>query len=370
MATSPQELLEGLTPALLNPPAPGPVSVRKRARILIVDSLVSNRRSLRGMLGELDYELVEASSSSDAVAAMSVDRTDLVLLDSAIPEPGAIEFCRMLKKSAATKFLPVFMTAAADDLELEVRAIEAGADEFLIAPLRPRALRARIEAGLRHKAAIDSLDNSETVLFSLAQSVEGRDPLLGQHCQRLSYMAAAMGVALGLAPDDILALQRGGYLHDIGKVAIPDRVLLKVGPLNAEEWQWMKTHTERGERICRGVRSLAPVLPIIRNHHERWDGSGYPDGLKGEQIPLLARILQIADIYDALTTVRPYKGALGSEEAIDILKEEARKGWRDPNLVSKFADILPALAVPANGDASGLSLHALARVVASHRKTA
>jgi putative two-component system response regulator len=256
MATPPKELLEAPTPAFLNPPAVGPIPVRKRARILVVDSLISNRRSLRGMLGDLNYDLIEANTTAEALAAMSLDRMDLVFLDSAVPEPGAIEFCRMLKKAAATKFLPVFMTAAADDLELEVRAIEAGADEFLVAPLRPRALRARIEASLRYRAAIDSLDNSETVLFSLAQSVEGRDPLLGQHCQRLSYMAAAMGVALGLGPDDILALQRGGYLHDIGKVAIPDRVLLKVGPLNAEEWQWMKSHTERGERICRGVLRL------------------------------------------------------------------------------------------------------------------
>ncbi len=148
-------------------------------------------------------------------------------------------------------------------------------------PLRPRALRARVQASLRYKAMIDSLDDSETILFSLAQSVEERDPDLGQHCQRLALMAAAMGVTLSLPGHDILALQRGGYLHDIGKVAIPDHVLFKAGPLTPEEWDIMKTHAERGERICSSMRSLSPVLPIIRHHHERWNGTGYPDGLSG-----------------------------------------------------------------------------------------
>jgi putative two-component system response regulator len=195
---------------------------------------------------------------------------------------------------------------------------------------------------LRYRAAIDSLDNSETVLFSLAQSVEGRDPLLGQHCQRLSYMAAAMGVALGLGPDDILALQRGGYLHDIGKVAIPDRVLLKVGPLNAEEWQWMKSHTERGERICRGVRSLAPVLPIIRNHHERWDGSGYPRGLKGEQIPLVGRIAALCDVFDSMLSARPYRSVRTEDETRRHIAERSGKHF-DPGIASTFDHIFADL---------------------------
>jgi putative two-component system response regulator len=276
------------------------------------------------------------------------------------PELGAVEFCRMLKKAGATQFLPVFVVAAGDDPEMEIRAIEAGADEFLIAPLRERTFRARIQANLRHKAMIDSLDNSETVLFSLAQSVEERDPDLGQHCQRLALLAAAIGLSLGLPACDILTLQRGGYLHDVGKVAIPDSVLFKPGPLTSEEWETMKTHAERGERICSGMRSLAPVLPIIRHHHEKWDGSGYPDGLRGEDIPLLARILQLADIYDALTTSRPYKRAISPEEALRVVRAETEKGWRDPKLVETFADILPMFRSPETPDLSRFSLHALA----------
>jgi putative two-component system response regulator len=215
---------------------------------------------------------------------------------------------------------------------------------------------------------IDSLDDSEAVLFSLAKSVEDRDPDLSLHCQRLSLMTAAMGIALQLPAHEILTLQRAGYLHDIGKISVPDRVLFKPGPLTPDEWEIMKSHTLRGESICTGVKSLVPVLPIIRSHHERWDGLGYPDGLRGEQIPLLARILQLADIYDALTTIRPYKPAFTSEEALSIIMEETGKGWRDPHLVRVFADIVPMFRSPSLPDLSRMSLSALAQSVASYRK--
>lgn len=341
-----------------------------RGRILIVDASESNRRSVRAALRDLDHDLIEARSTSEAIAAISLNRVDLVLAELGVPELGATEFCRMLKKASATQFLPVFVTAPSDDLENEVRAIEAGADEFFVTPLRPRAFRARVQASLRHKAMIDSLDDSETVLFSLAQSVEERDPALGQHCQRLALMAAAMGVALGLPAPDVLALQRGGYLHDIGKVAIPDHILFKAGALTDEEWEVMKSHAERGERICSNMRSLAPVLPIIRYHHERWNGTGYPDELKGDEIPLLARILQLADIFDALTTARPYKRALSPEEALQVIREEVSKGWRDPRMVEVFADILPMFRTPATHDFSRLSLHALAASIERFRNDA
>lgn len=344
-------------------PAPVP-----RGKILVVDGSALNRRKLCKMLGEVHHDLSEASTTSEAIGAISVHRVDLVLIDVAAEELGAIEFCRMLKKASATQFLPVFVMAPSDDLEKEVLAIEAGADEFLVSPLRPRAFLARVQASLRHKAMIDSLDDSETVLFSLAQSVEERDPDLGQHCQRLALMAAAMGLALDLPASDILALQRGGYLHDVGKVAIPDHILFKAGSLTPEEWDIMKTHAEKGERICSSMRSLAPVLPIIRHHHEKWDGTGYPDGLKGEEIPLLARVLQLADIYDALTTARPYKRALSPDEALAVMREEVSKGWRDPKLIEIFSDILPMFRTPTPPDFSRLSLHALAASIDRFRK--
>ena len=355
-------------PHFLNVEAGESKSSPAPSKLLIVDASDQNRSALRASLGELEHELLEAKTTSEAISAISIHKVDLVLIDSGAPELGGAEFCRMLKKASATQFLPVFVMAPSDDVDNEVRAIEAGADEFLTPPLRPRSIRARIQASLRHKAMIDSLDHSETVLFSLAQSVEERDADLGQHCERLALMAAAMGLALGLPPHEVLALQRGGYLHDVGKVAIPDHILFKAGPLTQEEWDVMKSHAERGERICSSMRSLAPVLPIIRHHHERWDGSGYPDGLKGEEIPLLARILQLADIYDALTTARPYKPAFSADEAMQILNSEAERGWRDPNLVATFAEILPMFRTHTPPDMSRMSLHALAASIERYRK--
>jgi putative two-component system response regulator len=210
---------------------------------------------------------------------------------------------------------------------------------------------------LRNKTLIDSLEEAETILFALAQSVEQRDRHTGYHCQRLAAYSMTLGRMLGLPPTDIRSLHRGGYLHDIGKISIPDSILFKPGSLTDEEWEIMRQHTTMGENICKPMKSLAGVLPIIRNHHERWDGSGYPDRLRGEDIPLLARILQIADIYDALTSARPYKEAFSHEQAINIMKEEAKRGWRDRRLVTLFAEIsAPELRETAAEIATPLAL--------------
>ncbi len=333
--------------------------------ILLVGPSVYNWQTLVNDLGLSPDQVVQVSTTEEAVSAISFGRVDLVIVADKAPELGAVEFCRMLKRTPATQFLPVFVAFESvafesEDADAEVKAIEAGADAILARPFRPRAIRARIQASLRQKAKIDALDDSETVLVSLAQSVEQRDPALAQHCERLASMAAGMGMSLGLPAGDVIALQRGGYLHDVGKIAIPDQILFKEGPLTPEEWEVMKSHTERGARICSNMRSLESVVPIIRHHHEKWDGSGYPSGLKGTEIPLLARILQVADIYDSLTTHRPYKAALPPEEALRMIQQEVARGWRDPQLVNQFADILPTLANPANVDLPRYSLQALA----------
>ena len=181
-----------------------------------------------------------------------------------------------------------------------------------------------------------SANECEGVLLALGEAVEQRDSLTAGHCQRLAFLSVALGTAMGLDRGDLAALYRGGFLHDVGKVGIADAILFKPGRLAPEEWTVMRSHTTRGEEICRGLPALAPVLPIIRSHHERWNGSGYPDGLRGETIPLLARVLQVTDIYDALTSARPYKAAYTAEQALGILREETRKGWRDPAVVDVF----------------------------------
>jgi putative two-component system response regulator len=177
---------------------------------------------------------------------------------------------------------------------------------------------------------------TEMIFQALAQAVEQRDLHTATHCERLAFIAVAMGMISGLERDDLLILYRGGYMHDIGKVGIPDSILFKPGKLTPDEWEVMRTHTTRGVEICRHLKSLAPVVPIIRHHHERWDGSGYPDGLAGEAIPLLARLLQIGDIYDALTSSRPYKDAISPAKALHIIREETARGWRDPRVVDLF----------------------------------
>ena len=344
---------------------------RSVATLLAVFASDTGLQTIRTGLRGLECELIEATSISQVSDILSRHSVDLILLDLTAAQPAAFHLCQLLKSDPATQLLPVYALGSSNDQETEIRALEAGADEFIVSPLRPRPFQARIHASLRHKGMVDSLDDSEAVLFSLAQSVEDRDPDLGQHCHRLALMGAAMGVTLGLPARDILALQRGGYLHDIGKVAVPDTVLFKPGPLTSDEWNTMKTHAARGERICGGMKSLSSVLPIIRSHHERWDGSGYPDGLKGEEIPLLARVLQLADIYDALTTARPYKSALTPEQALATIREEVCKGWRDPKLVELFADVLPMFrTAPMATDHSHFSLHALASTVDRFRESA
>jgi putative two-component system response regulator len=183
----------------------------------------------------------------------------------------------------------------------------------------------------------DNLEaDQEGILFALAEAVEQRDHHIAGHCQRLAFISVTLGAAMGLERACLLALYRGGYLHDVGKVGIPDSILFKPGPLTAEEWLVMRSHSTRGEEICRHLKSMGKVLPIIRHHHERWDGSGYPDGLRQEQIPLMARVLQIADIYDALTNPRPYKPAFQTAEALRTIQQESDRGWRDPHIVKLF----------------------------------
>ena len=307
--------------------------------ILLVDEVELNRRLIKALLKTSGYEILESQKPSEALALLAERKIDLVIVDQVQQEMSGPEFCRLVKRERTTQLIPIMITSSVQGLENEVAGFESGADELLIKPLQPALVRTRVRSMLRNKALIDSLEEAEAILFALAQSVEHRDRYTGLHCERLAAYSIALAQALGLNRRDQLALYRGGYLHDIGKVAIPDSILFKRGLLNDEEWKTMRLHTIRGEEICKPMKTLAPVLPIIRSHHERWDGTGYPDGIKGEEIPLLARILQVADIYDALTTSRPYKPAFTHDHAVQLMLEEAQRGWRDPELVTLFAEV-------------------------------
>jgi len=316
-----------------------------RATILLVDHVEINRQLIKGILKAGPYRLLEARTATEALAVLDREPVDLIIAELIMGDAsgrtyGGLEFCRRVKANRRTRLIPILIITSVQGIDNEVAGLESGADEFLIKPLHPAVVRTRIRTMLRNKRAVDSLEEAETILFALAQTVEQRDKETGNHCQRLASVSVALGTALGLPEEDLVALYRGGFLHDVGKIAVPDAILFKRGVLNEEEWVVMRAHTSKGEEICRPMRSLAPVLPIIRNHHEKWDGSGYPDGLAGEHIPLLARILQLSDIYDALTSRRSYKSAYTPDEAIAMLQKEAEMGWRDPELVSVFFEMV------------------------------
>ena len=308
--------------------------------ILIVDDVDLNRHLMRAILKTSNYRILEAKRPSAALAQLEREKVDLVVVDLVMPGMSGPDFCRRLKSDKCTQLIPILMTTSVQGADNEITGLDSGADEFLLKPLQPAVVRTRIKAMLRNKALTDSLEEAETILFALAQSVEQRDKYTGLHCERLAAYGVALGQALGLPKQDQLALYRGGYLHDIGKIAIPDAILFKRGLLTDDEWKIMREHTIRGEEICRPMKTLGVVLPIIRSHHERWDGSGYPDGMRGEEIPLVARILQVADIYDALTTARSYKPAFSHEDAIQVMVDEVSRGWRDPELVPLFAEVI------------------------------
>ncbi len=313
---------------------------KEQAVVLVVDDMDINRLLVARTLQQEQVRFLEASSGAEAIRILETEPVDLVILDQMMPVMDGLECCRRIKASRRTELVPVLMVSSMNAVESEIAGIGAGADEYLHRPFHPDLLRARVRALLRHKMALDQLEESEGLLVMLAQAVEQRDNCTGQHCERLASLSVNLGANLGLSRQDLLSLQRGGYLHDVGKIAVPDSVLLKAGPLDDAEWEIMRSHTVIGEKLCKTMKCLQPVLPIIRSHHERWDGSGYPDGLRGNEIPLLARIVQMSDIFDALTSARPYKRAFTSAEALEIMRAETARGWRDPELMEAFAAML------------------------------
>jgi putative two-component system response regulator len=308
--------------------------------ILVVDDLEPNRELLQDILIDHGFNVRTASDGTLALRILGEAHIDLVLLDVVMPGKNGFDVCREIKGDPSTCLTSVVFVTSLSDKESRILAIDAGADGLLTLPVDRIELLARVRSLLRLKLRIDELERAESVLFTLALIVEARDPNTRGHCERISYLAMRLGKRLGMQAEQLTALRLGGVVHDIGKIRVPDAILLKPGPLSSEEWIVMREHPEVGERICAPLKSFRLVLPIIRHHHEKRDGSGYPDGLRGDDIPLAVRILQVVDIYDALTSVRPYKSAMPAAAAIRIMKEEVRKGWWDPDVLDAFGHLL------------------------------
>jgi putative two-component system response regulator len=309
-------------------------------KVLIVDDEQTNVDILTRLMSRLGYEVVSAPNGELGLKAVAQHRPDIVLLDVNMPVLDGLEVCRRLKQDAATRLIPVILITGLTATEDRIRGIDVGADDFLSKPFVVAELEARVRSLTRLKRYTDELESAESVILSLARTIEARDPYTRGHCERLAGYATALGSHLGLDEEQCIALRRGGFLHDVGKVGIPDSVLLKRGPLEPSEYALMQQHTVIGESLCSGLRSLDDVRPIVRNHHERFDGSGYPDGLAGDAIPLLASIISVVDGYDAMTTDRPYKSARTREQACSELRDEVRKGWKSEALVESFISIL------------------------------
>lgn len=309
-------------------------------KILVVDDHPASRMTAVALLAVEGYEVLEADSGTAALEQVMRSQPDLILLDVMMPGMDGFEVCQQLKQDEQTRLIPVIFITALNDRRSRIRGIEAGGDDFLTKPFDRLELAARVKSLVRQKRLNEDLDHAEQVLFSIASAIESRDPNTGDHCERLVTLGQAFGEYLNLTRAQMRNLQWGSYLHDIGKVGIPDAVLLKTEKLTTQEWDVMRQHVLIGEKICQPLRTMRGVIPIIRHHHERWDGSGYPDGLVGDEIPYLAQVFQLMDIYDALTSERPYKRALGSGEALQVMMQETAKGWRNPQLMQQFREFI------------------------------
>lgn len=310
----------------------------------MVDDLASNRALLERLLGPWGYTVQTAADGHAALESVAAEPPDLILLDVAMPGIDGITVCRQLKDSPATRLLPVILVTGLTDKASRVEGINAGADDFILKPFDADELFARVRSLLRVKRYTDDLESAESIIMSLALTIEARDPYTNDHCHRLARYATALGRALGLNTDDLVAIERGAYLHDVGKIAVPDAILQKPSALTPEEFRVLQQHAVIGERLCGNLRSLAPVRAIVRHHHERLDGSGYPDGLRGDQIPLLAQIVSIADTYDAITTVRPYRAARSHEQACEAVRLDVARGLFDEDLVETFISAVNSTA--------------------------
>jgi putative two-component system response regulator len=311
--------------------------------LLVVEDDDAVRDVLDEHLAGLGYRVLPAASAEEALAVLDRTPPDLVLTDVKMDGMTGVELCARIKRDPRWQLIPVVILTAIADVDTRIAGLAAGADDFFAKPFNLLELETRVAVLLRVKTLLDQLDRAESMITTLAMTIEARDPYTGGHCQRLARYAVTLGSALGVDAAVRRHLMLAGFLHDLGKIGVPDAVLLKRGPLDPAETARIRTHPVIGAELVQALRSLDGVRPIIRHHHERMDGTGYPDGLADGAIPLGARIMAVVDVYDALRTARPYKPPLPHTEAIDILRRETDGGAWDPRVVGAFIGLAPDL---------------------------
>jgi putative two-component system response regulator len=315
------------------------VSEIEAQRILVVDDSEPIRGLLSQVLSDEGHNVSVAADGEEALAAIERRPPDLILLDLDLPGCSGYEICRRLKKDPATRLIPIVIITGQSASEIKVQTWELGADDFLPKPFRCAEVIVRCRSLLRVKRLLDELDSAEAVVFGLARTMEAKSSYTFGHSERVADYATLLAERAGAAREDVQMLHKGALLHDIGKISVPDAILNKAGPLTPEEMVIVQQHTVQGAHIVEPLRSIRRLIPLVRWHHERIDGQGYPDGLHGEQIPWLVRILSVADVYDSLSSRRPYRPPIPQERCLEILREDALGGGLDPELVQIFCQI-------------------------------
>jgi len=316
--------------------------MHSNATILVVEDDAANRLLLTTILGNEGYSTVTAADGEAGLRAAREHDPDAVILDIGLPALDGLEVTRLLRAREATRTLPVILLTARASMADMIQGLDAGADDFISKPFQREELLARIRSAVRMRRAVLGMETARSVVAALAGAVEAKDASTNAHCERLARLAAGIGRRASFDDLEQEALAYGALLHDVGKIGIPEAILHKPGQLNAQEWTVLRRHPEIGERICRPLGSSSRFLPIVRHHHERWDGGGYPDGLAGELIPVGARIVGVVDAFDAMTHDRPYRAARSTGDALDEIRREAGRQF-DPGLASLFIENVEAM---------------------------
>lgn len=323
-----------------SPDTPAGGTPAQPIRVLVVEDNGRSQQLLKELLTNEGYEVTVASDGEEALARIGEKAPDCMLCDLVMPKMDGYEVVRRLKSTEETRLIPVIVITGLADLSHKLTAIEAGADDFLTKPFNALEVTARVRSLVKMKRLNDALESASNVVFALAAAIEAKDNYTQGHGNRVAIYAVQLAEHVGCTCDEVEAVRKGGVLHDVGKIGCPDAILNKPGPLTPDEFEVVKRHPTHGWEICRHLKSVNDALPCIRSHHEKLDGSGYPDKLGGDQIPRPVRIMSIADVYDALASARSYKPAFTPDTCFRILREEADRGWWDKDLVQAFIDCM------------------------------